>query len=155
MVEKFEIYDLLGIVVPGTLLIGLTLILFPVLSAPASNLKLPEGFTVICLVALSVFAGNLVQAISSLIEPLIENTWGGRMSEKGLSRGLGDRYLPRDTSARIRNKLVSILASNGTDRSLFLFALHTAEIVGFWDSSDFVVLAQGDRYIMGFWLTIG
>jgi hypothetical protein len=108
MVEKFEIYDLLGIVVPGTLLIGLTLILFPVLSAPASNVKLPEGFTVICLVALSVFAGNLVQAISSLIEPLIENTWGGRMSEKGLSRGLGDRYLPTDTAARIRNKLVSI-----------------------------------------------
>jgi len=127
MVEKFEIYDLLGIVVPGTLLIGLTLILFPVLSTPASNVKLPEGFTVICLVALSVFAGNLVQAISSLIEPLIENTWGGRMSEKGLSRGLGDRYLPTDTAARIRNKLVSILGSNSKDRSLFLFALQKAE----------------------------
>jgi hypothetical protein len=127
MVEKFEIYDLLGIIVPGTLLIGLTLILFPVLSAPASNVKLPEGFTVICLVALSVFAGNLVQAISSLIEPLIENTWGGRMSEKGLSRGLGDRYLPTDTAARIRNKLVSVLGTNSKDRSLFLFALQKAE----------------------------
>jgi hypothetical protein len=127
MVEKFEIYDLLGIVVPGTLLVGLTLILFPGLSTPAINVKLPEGFTVICLVALSVFAGNLVQAISSLIEPLIENTWGGRMSEKGLSHGFGDRYLPTDTAARIRSKLVSILGTNSKDRSQFLFALQKAE----------------------------
>jgi hypothetical protein len=130
MVEKFEVYDLLGIVVPGTLLVGLTLILFPALSTPAINVKLPDGFTVICLVALSVFAGNLVQAISSLVEPLVEKTWGGRMSEKGLSQGFGDRYLPTDSAARIRNKLASVLASDAVDRSLFLFAMQKAETSG-------------------------
>jgi hypothetical protein len=127
MVEKFELYDVLGILVPGTLLVALTLIFFPALSTSAINVKFPDGFTVICLVALSVFAGNLVQAISSLIEPIVDRTWGGRKSEQGLLQGLGDRYLPTDTASRIRGKLASILGSNVKDRSLFLFAMQKAE----------------------------
>ena len=127
MVEKFEFYDVLGILVPGTLMVALTLIFFPALSASAINVKFPDGFAVICLVALSVFAGNLVQAISSLIEPIVDRTWGGRMSEQGLLHGFGDRYLPTDTVSRIRGKLASILGSNVPNRSLFLFAMQKAE----------------------------
>jgi hypothetical protein len=53
------------------------------------------------------FSHKRVQAISSLIEPFVDTTWGGRVAEKGLSQGLGDRYLPSETASRIRSKLAS------------------------------------------------
>jgi hypothetical protein len=125
--DKFEFYDVLAMLVPGTLLAGLLPIVFPTLALRADAVKFPESFTVICLVALAVFFGLLVQAISSLFEPVFNWTVGGRPSERALQDGLGDRYFPAGTAARIRAKLAAIVGPDSENRSLFLFAMQKAE----------------------------
>ncbi len=130
MTDKFEFYDILSILIPGTLLLALMSIGFPALAIRFTAVKFPEAFGVICLVALAVFMGQVVQAISSLIEPLLEWTWGGRASEKALRKGLGTRYLPADTAKRIKQKLAGCVGSAESDRSLFLYAMQRAETSG-------------------------
>jgi hypothetical protein len=130
MSEKFEFYDVLSILIPGTLLLALMSIGFPALVVRFAAVKFPEAFAVLCLTALAVFMGHLVQAISSLIEPVLEWTWGGRASEKALNEGLGTRYLPADAAKRIKQKLAERVGSGATDRSLFLYAMQNAETSG-------------------------
>jgi hypothetical protein len=125
--DKFNIYDLLASVVPGTLIICLVAVAVPDLAASARDLKMPDAFAVIALVALALFVGNVVQAVASLLDPLLFRLWGGRPSERCLQHGLGDRYMPKDTADRIRGKLVAAVGGAPTDRSLFLFAMQQAE----------------------------
>jgi hypothetical protein len=125
--DKFEFYDLLAMLVPGTLLAALMPTFFPSLASRADVVKFPDGFAVICLVALAIFLGHLVQAISSLFEPAFDWTFGGRPSERALQDGLGDRYFPAETAARIRAKLAAIVGTDAKNRSLFLFAVQKAE----------------------------
>jgi hypothetical protein len=130
MTDKFEFYDILSVLIPGTLLLALMSVGFPALAVRFAAVKFPEAFGVICLVALAVFMGYVVQAISSLIEPLLEWTWGGRASEKALRDGLGTRYLPADTAKRIKQKLAACVGSAESHRSLFLYAVQRAETSG-------------------------
>jgi hypothetical protein len=130
MNDKFELYDILGIVIPGSLLLALISVSFPEAAAPLASTEFPESFAVICLVALAVFLGHLIQAISSFFEPLMEWTWGGRSSERALHSGLGSRYLPADTAQRIKEKLMNAAGTVATDRSLFLLAMQKAETSG-------------------------
>jgi hypothetical protein len=92
--------------------------------------RFPEAFTVIILLALAIFVGLLVQSISSLIEPILNWSWGGQPSDKALKDGLGTRYLPADTATRIRHKLAAKVGSQASDRSLFLYAMQQAETSG-------------------------
>lgn len=78
MLDRLDYYDLLGVVVPGTLLVCWLPICFPVLSQVAASSDLSEAFEVIALVVLAFFVGQLVQAIASLVEPVLYWTWGGR-----------------------------------------------------------------------------
>jgi hypothetical protein len=80
--DKFEFYDVLAMIVPGTLLTALIPILFPALAMWAATIEFPEGFSIICLLALAIFLGYLVLAISSLVEPVFDWSFGGRPSEK-------------------------------------------------------------------------
>lgn len=130
MNDKFELYDVLGIIIPGTLLLALTSVAFPSLTARAGTVRFPDAFAVIILLALAVFVGLLVQSISSLIEPVLNWSWGGQPSDKALKNGLGVRYLPADTATRIRHKLAAKVGSQATDRSLFLYAMQQAETSG-------------------------
>jgi hypothetical protein len=82
------------------------------------------------LTAVAAFLGQLVQAISSLLEPVFNWTWGGRPSERALKRGLGTRYFPADTANRIRAKLAKCVDDAVSDRSLFLYAMQRAETSG-------------------------
>jgi hypothetical protein len=125
--DKFELYDVLAMLVPGTLLVALLPIVFPTLALRADAAKFPEGFAVFCLVALAILFGLLVQAISSLVEPVFDWTIGGRPSERALKDGLGDRYFPARTAARIRAKLAARVGPDSENRSLFLFAMQKAE----------------------------
>jgi hypothetical protein len=130
MSDKFELYDVLSVIVPGTLLLALTIVAFPSLTARAASVRFPDAFAVIILLALAVFVGSLVQSIASLIEPILNWSWGGRPSAIALKNGLGTRYLPADTAMRIRRKLATKLGSQATDRSLFLYAMQQAETSG-------------------------
>ncbi len=130
MSEKFEFYDVLGILVPGAMLLGLIVVSFPLTSSAFASVEFPEAFAVICLIAVAAFLGQLVQAISSLLEPVFNWSWGGRPSERALDKGLGERYFPVDTARRIRAKLASIVGERATNRSLFLYAMQKAETSG-------------------------
>lgn len=54
-------------------------------------------------------------------------SWGGRPSGAAMSGVLGSRYLPTDSSDRIRGKLRNAVSPDASDRSLFLYAMALAE----------------------------
>lgn len=130
MFEKFEIYDVLGVLVPGVLVVCSVPLAFPFVAQGIGGTPLPEGFSLIGLTAAGVFAGFLVQAIASVAETLLFWTWGGRPSERALDKGLGDRYLPAASGARIRARLSAVAEPNASSRSLFLIAMQRAESCG-------------------------
>jgi hypothetical protein len=130
MNDKFDLYDVLGVLIPGSIVLGLVCVTFPEIAARFSAPQFPEAFSVICLIALAFLVGHLIQAIASMFEPLLYWTWGGRPSERALQKGLGDRYLPLDTAQRIRTKLAGVVGAKASDRSLFLYAMQKAETSG-------------------------
>jgi hypothetical protein len=127
MADKFEIYDVIGVLVPGTLLICVLPLFFPSLISTASAVKFPDAFAVIALTAAAILGGHVVQAISSLVEPIIYFTWGGRPSDRVFTKGLGNRYLPLELAIQIKEKLKAAYGANLSDRSLFVKAMQRAE----------------------------
>jgi len=130
MTEKFEFYDVLGILVPGSILLALIAVGFPGVTTAFAGIGFPAAFAVICLTAVAAFLGQLVQAISSFLEPVFNWTWGGRPSERALKEGLGMRYFPTDSANRIRAKLAKAVGDTANERSLFLYAMQKAETSG-------------------------
>jgi hypothetical protein len=130
MDSKFELYDVIGILIPGAIALGLSCIAFPDVANRFSTAGFPQAFSVICLIAVAMLFGQLIQAVASLLEPLLYWTWRGRPSERALKRGLGNRYFPIDSAQRIRAKLARSLGTGVSDRSLFLYAMQRAETSG-------------------------
>lgn len=128
--EKLDVYDILGILVPGVLIVCFIVAFVPAAARIVSIPAFPDAFRVVVLLSLALFAGQLVQTVASMIEPLLFLTWGGRPGDKALAAGLGDRYLPQETAKRIRSKLCSAIGGECTDRSLFLFAAQNTEGTG-------------------------
>ncbi len=129
MTDKFEIYDVIGVVVPGVLLACVLPLFFPSIVPLVGSVTFPDTFAVIALTALAVLAGHAVQAVASVFERPMYWSWGGRPSDRVFTNGLGDRYLPLDTAKRIRGKLLNI-CPDASDRSLFLYAMQRAECGG-------------------------
>lgn len=127
MTSKLDLYDILGIVVPGALFIYLIPTCFRVPAELRSTAQFPDAFLVIVLTALAVFLGQLIQAVGSVLEPVLNRTWGGRPSNTALTSGLGERYLPADAAHCIRRKLQAAVGSDQSGTSLFLFAMQRAE----------------------------
>jgi hypothetical protein len=127
MHEKLDIYDLLGVLVPGVLVVCSVPLAFPTVAHAFEAAKLPDAFAVVGLTAASIFAGFLIQAIASVLEGLLNWTWGGRPSERALQSGLGERYLPVATATRVKAKLVRLVGADADVRSLFLVAMRRAE----------------------------
>ncbi len=126
MTEKLDYYDIVGTVVPGVLLVSWAAICFPGVSQVALSSGLSSAFGLVAGIALAIFAGQLVQAIGSLIEPVLYRSWGGRPSEKALEEGLG-RYLSKDTGRRIRDKLRPKVQNDATSQSFFLYAMQLTD----------------------------
>lgn len=126
MADKFDAYDLLGIIVPGALLLGWAAYCFPEAAAGSPQVAFPEAFTFVLLTALAVFLGQIVQSLASLVEPVIHWTWRGRPSDVALRSGL-KRYLPAETSRRIKRKLQEAIGRDSEDHSLFLYAMQQTD----------------------------
>ncbi len=128
MTEKVDYYDIFSTFVLGTLLLSGVLILFP--SVSSINIpQYPEAFVVVALTALTIFLGQLVQAIASMCEPLLFWTFCGRPSERALTKGLGILF-PPDTVERIKKKLREAVGSQANTQSLFLFAIQCSNAAG-------------------------
>ncbi len=127
MHDKMDIYDLLGTLIPGVLVVSLAPLAFPAMTEQLKSLAFPDAFAVLALTAASVLVGLLVQASASVLEPMLHRTWGGRPSEVALSRGLGDRYFSAQDGTRIRNQLTRLADAHASNQSLFLIAMQLAE----------------------------
>jgi hypothetical protein len=151
MAEKLEFYDILGILVPGVLLIYLFVICFPGAGA-AIHPRMSDALNAIAFTATAIFLGQIVQAIASLLEGVLYWTWGGRPSERALRSGLGNRYLPEETAKRIRTKLKKAVGEHCTDRDLFLYAMQRAENAGSQRVTKFNALFAYHRALVVFCL---
>ncbi|MGC4044851.1 MAG: hypothetical protein QM758_13745 [Armatimonas sp.] len=123
--DKIDLYDVLGVVVPGTLLIAWLALCFPHL-ASASTVKFPEAFATVALLALSLFLGYLIQAVASLIEPVFCWMWRGKHSSR-VFQDYSNPCLSGTAVARIREKLAARLGSNPDDGILYQYAASLAE----------------------------
>lgn len=128
MSDKFEYYDLLGILVPGSLLITWIPVCFPA-AAELAVPQFPEAFGVVLCTAVAVFLGQMVQAVASLIEPLLHRSWGGRPSDLALA-GTLTKYLPPDSAERIKRKLSEAIGGTPSERSVFLYAMQLTDGAG-------------------------
>src|SRR4051812_9459157 len=104
MTDKLDLYDILGSLVPGVLFVWWLSLCFPGASATMAA-KGPEAFIVITLTSLAFFIGQVIQALGSLLEPLLFRTWGGRPSEQVLSKSHPTNSVPADAVDRIKRKL--------------------------------------------------
>lgn len=136
MTEKFDYYDALSFFIPGMLLLGWVSICFPGLVQIGSSANFPSAFASILLIALSLFLGQIIQAVASIVEPIIYRTWGGRPSDKALQEGIKG-YLPEETAIRIRKKLEKSIGEQTEAHSLFLFAMQCADSAGVGRSRQF------------------
>ena len=125
MTDKLEYYDILTVLVPGVLLAAWIPFCFPSLTSVGNIPHYPDAFLAAVLTTLAIFLGQLLEAVSSLLEPLLFSTWGGRPSDLALKGGLG-RYLPRETAKRIEDKLATSMAGSSR-HGLFLVAMQNAD----------------------------
>lgn len=130
MTEKLDIYDVLGSLIPGVLLVCWIPVCFPSILGEFSPLGTSEAISVIAFLAAAIFAGQVVQAVGSIVERPLFWTWGGEPSARALQDGLGRRYLPQDAAIRIKAKLSAAVGSTATDRSLFLYAMQCTDSAG-------------------------
>lgn len=139
MDSKFDYYDILGIIIPGIILMFWVPVCFPNIVNIFPKIKLPDAFIVLALTAGSVFLGQLVQAIGSIAEPALFWTWGGRPSNQALENGLG-RYISKNTAKRVKEKIESRIGTGTENNSLFLFAMQLAETASIGRASRFNAL---------------
>ncbi len=137
MTTKLTIYDILGALVPGILLCCALYVLFDMDINAFQPGKIPDAFIVLALTAMSLFLGHVIQSISSLAEPVLNYTWGGRPSDRAFSSGLGDRYLPSDIGKRLLQLLKQQDGDELSERGAFLKAMSIAEADGKSRASQF------------------
>jgi hypothetical protein len=130
MLDKFDYYDLLGIVIPGVLLTYWLPICYPHAVTMAAAAGFPASIDFVGFAAVAFFVGQLTQALASFLEPVLYWTFGGRPSDQALQAGLGERYVPADAGTRIRAQLAEVAGRDATDRALFLEAMRRANAAG-------------------------
>lgn len=123
MLDKFEPYDLLGVVIPGVLLAYWLPVCFSQTVEVVAVADLPEAVDFLGFAAVAIFFGQLVQAVASLLEPLLYWTWRGKPSERALAQGLGERYVSEAAGRRIRAHLERHASGKSSHQDLFRIAM--------------------------------
>src|SRR5436305_7009718 len=138
MTEKLDIYDVLSTLTLGVLILCAVPICFPGILALGGP-KYPEGFAVVALLAAALLAGQIIQALGSMMEPFLFFTFGGRPSDLALQGKLkGDRYFTEEEAKRIRTKILSAMGrKQASDGSVFRFAMQRSDAVGAGRASRF------------------
>ena len=139
MTNKLSYYDIMGVVVPGILLVCWLGVCFPGLASLVWSPDFSEAFAFVGAVALAVFVGQIMQAIGSLIEPFLYWTWGGKPTERAFKKGLG-RYMSLQTTQRIRAKLVKSVGEDATNNDLFMRAMQLSDAAEVGRASRFNAL---------------
>jgi hypothetical protein len=123
--DKFELYDILGVVVPGLVAVGM---IFGALSWTGNQIEIPaipETLQVLVLSASAIVLGQMVQAIGSLLEPFYFWTWGGRPSDRSL-RGHSKRLSAVQADLlkkRLANHILAGASHDLSDCEIFVSAM--------------------------------
>jgi hypothetical protein len=123
--DKFELYDILGTLVPGLVAVGLIYATIAWTGHKVDIPAMPEALQVLILSAVAVVLGQLVQSVGSLIEGFYFWTWGGRPSDVAL-RGKGKRITGSQSTvlkARLSKHLSGGVERDSEDHEVFLHAL--------------------------------
>jgi len=126
VLDRLEPYDFLGVVIPGVLLAYWLPVCFPQTLAIVAVAGFPEAIELIGFAAVAIFFGHLIQAVASLLEPLLYRSWGGKPSERALGWGLGERYLSEAAGRRIRACLATHASEQASHQDLFRMAMTQA-----------------------------
>ncbi len=146
MTDKFELYDVLAILVPGILVTYICVFCFPnVLSLVP---KMGDTLNALAFTALGILIGQIVQALSSSLEPLLFKSWGGKPSTLALTNGLGERYWSAAEAKRVRAKLTSNLGADASTEALFRLAMQLAEKKGSIRATKFNALYAYHRALI-------
>jgi len=146
MVDKFDFYDLLSVVVPGAILVGWIPICWPDILLIAHP-KFPDAFTVILLIALSMFVGQVAQSISSMIEKLHDLTFKGKASELLMKKKL--KTVNAELIDRVRAKIDRHSGNELSDDAAFLYAQEQARSVSHSRTERFNALYAYNRNLIG------
>lgn len=137
MSEKLELYDILSSLILGILAIVWVPICFPVLLT-VKGPKYPDAFLAIVLVAAGVFTGQLIQALASMLEPLLFWAMDGRPSDQALAGKLSDRYFAKSEAERIKAKILTAMGgSEQTKGAIFRFAMQRSDAAGIGRAARF------------------
>ncbi len=146
MVDKFDFYDLLSVLVPGAILVGWIPICWPDILLIAHP-KFPDAFTVLLLIALSMVVGQVAQSISSMIEKLQDLTFSGKVSEQLMKKKL--KTVNPELVDRVRAKIVRHAGVELGDDSAFLYAQEQARSVSHSRTERFNALYAYNRNLIG------
>jgi hypothetical protein len=84
LIEKFELYDLLGIIIPGLVSMGFVYAFSYWTGYNITIPTMPEALQVFVLAAVAIVLGQAIQALSSILEPFYFWTWFGMPSNRAL-----------------------------------------------------------------------
>lgn len=123
--EKFELYDVLGTIIPGLVAVGLIYAGALWTGNKVEIPEMPEALQVFILLAVATVLGQVVQTLGSLLEWLYFWTWRGRPSDRAL-KGRSKR-LSAAQAAQLRERLKNHFLKGGdhelSDHEIFLCAL--------------------------------
>ena len=131
MEQKFSYYDVLGIIVPGVLVISFMCATIHWLGVSIDYPPAPEAIAVIVFTVLCLFTGYVVQALASLLEPFYFWSWGGSPSTNLLDGKTPMRNFSLRDAARIKSVLEAAIAkcdgvsAKLASADLFSFAIST------------------------------
>jgi hypothetical protein len=84
LAEKFELYDVFGVIIPGLVSVGFIYAFSYWTGHDITIPTMPDVLQVFVLAAVAVVLGQAIQALSSILEPFYFWTWFGRPSDRAL-----------------------------------------------------------------------
>lgn len=127
MLEKLDIYGLIGVVVPGAILLGASALCLVDCVNAAYMAPLPDFIVGVVGVAALFYLGHAIQAVASLVEPILFWTWGGKPSELVLrDASKTTKRIPSDIATRV-SAGIRAKYNNASDSAVFLHAMHVCK----------------------------
>ncbi len=125
LAEKFELYDVLGVIIPGLVSVGFIYAFSYWTGHNITIPTMPDALQVFVLAAVAIVLGQAIQALSSILEPFYYWTWGGKPSDRAM-QGRTKRISPalaNEIKGRFKTYIVQGANREVSDNEIFLCAL--------------------------------
>jgi hypothetical protein len=126
MIEKFDIYDAVTSLLQGTIFFSACLVLFPQTMKIVGPLGDSEIVLTLMSVSIAYFIGQVVVSISSMIQPFLFWSWGGKPSKLAFEGKLPEKYISVDMVELARTALKKSSSLELSDAALFNKAMSIA-----------------------------